>query len=607
MKRIVIGLIVCAFPAFLMAQTYLNEDFSGNFPPSGWSVDAHPSNWHTNNGHNAGGTAPEATFDWDPQFDGVSRLISPAIDLSGVSALKVTFRHSIDHYGGAYTVGVATRSGGGSWHEVWQIVNPTGSVPATTVTASIDNGDVGASDFQICWYFSGDSYNINYWYLDDFLVFQPLQHDARVEDIELDPQYTPGSSIDPTVVVENFGLSGEVFSATCEIKIGGNTVYSQTIEDIHLEPGNDEAVIFPTYDADEENELFEMVATVDLEGDMDPSNDTMTKWFNTYTTEREMVLLEIGTGTWCPYCPGAAMGAEDLLANGCDVAVIEYHEGDSYQNNYGLTRINYYGITGYPTAVFDGVDKFIGGSNTQSMYPYYLPLYEGRKAINSAFTIGIYGYGDGNNYHLTIRAEKMATINYENMVLQVALTESGIQEYWQGQDHLNDVERLMIPNANGTTIDFSSNDMQDVDLDFTFNSGWDFANCELVAFIQNTDDSEILQGTKIMLSELIPLAVDDDLVPLPVETRLGSNYPNPFNPATTINFSIRDAGNFNLAVYNVMGQKVRTLIDGAIPGGQHSVVWDGKDASGADVATGVYFYRLVGDNFNSSKKMVLLK
>ena len=66
----------------------------------------------------------------------------------------------IDHYEGAYTVGVATRSGGGDWSSVWELVNPTG-VPAEEVEISISNGDIGQPDFEICFYFSGNSYNIN--------------------------------------------------------------------------------------------------------------------------------------------------------------------------------------------------------------------------------------------------------------------------------------------------------------------------------------------------------------------------------------------------------------------------------------------------------------
>ena len=63
--------------------------------------------------------------------------------------------------------------------------------------------------------------------------------------------------------------------------------------------------------------------------------------------DREKVIVEIGTGTWCPYCPGAAMGADELVENGHDVAIIEYHNGDSYANAYSNSRNNYYNITGF--------------------------------------------------------------------------------------------------------------------------------------------------------------------------------------------------------------------------------------------------------------------
>ena len=80
---------------------------------------------------------------------------------------------------------------------------------------------------------------------------------------------------------------------------------------------------------------------------------------------RDKVILEIGTGTWCGFCPGAAMGADDLVDSACDVAVIEYHNGDAFSNTYSNARNNYYNIPGYPTAYFDGVLEYSGGSATQ--------------------------------------------------------------------------------------------------------------------------------------------------------------------------------------------------------------------------------------------------
>ncbi|MCP4581083.1 MAG: T9SS type A sorting domain-containing protein [candidate division Zixibacteria bacterium] len=608
MKKIVLTLIIALLPAMLAAQTFISEDFSGAIPPAGWSVDAHPTNWHSGASSNAGGAAPELVFDWSPQFNGMSRFISPEIDLTGVTSnLKAQFSHMVDHYGGAYTIGVATRSSGGSWSTVWQIANPSGNVGPITVLVDIDNSDVGASDFQICWFFTGSSFNVDYWYIDDASLFVPLDHDARVNAINVNSQYEPGATVLARVEVCNFGTNAETFDANCVVNLADSEVYNETITSITLGPGEAEIVVFPGYVASAENELFEVVASVDLDGDEDPSNDTKNAWFNTYTTEREMVLLEIGTGTWCTYCPGAAMGAEDMVDFGHDVAVVEYHNGDPFANVYSNARNTYYGISGFPTAVFDGVEKVVGGSHDQSMYSTYLPIYEERKPINSAFTIDIHGENEGNNYDLTVLVNKMANIAWENMVLHVALTESDISYNWQGQNHLDWVERLMVPDQYGTTIEFSSSDNLAIDLSFTFNTAWEYENCEITAFIQNLDDQEILQGTKVMLPDLTPTAIDDETASLPLTTRLGNNYPNPFNPTTTLNFSLKQAGGITLEIYNVMGQKINTLVDGQLDAGHHSVVWDGKNDAGVNVSSGVYFYKLTTDDYSSSRQMTLIK
>lgn len=514
MKPIFTFLFLLLFPVFLSAQTYFSVDFSsGTFPPAGWTIDAHPGNWSANNSNNAGCAAPEARFNWDPQFTGDSRLISPTIDLTGVTALKVKFNHMLEHYGGPYSIGVATRSGGGAWNIVWSVVNPTASIPAEQDIVTINNGDVGASDFQICWYFSGNSYNLNYWYIDNLSLFTPLPHDAMVQSIDIDNQFVPGTTFPPQATLKNFGLNSETFDATCTIKIGGSIVYQQNCSPVTLAPDAEETVTFPDYTASSPNELFEITVTTNLPGDLNPDNDTMSKYFNTYTTPRDMVLVEIGTGTWCPYCPGAAMGADDLISNGKSVAVIEYHRSsttpDPYENVFSVARVNYYSITGFPTAVFDGQQQFIGGSSTQSMYSYYLPIYESRIPINSAYSINVYGDHTGNDYNLTVRVQKIATTpQYNNIVLQLALTESDILYNWQGQTHLNFVNRSMSPDQNGTPLDFSSNNTQDINLNFTMGTDWVADNCELVAFVQNNDDKEILQGTKLPVTELAPLPVE---------------------------------------------------------------------------------------------------
>jgi len=218
------------------------------------------------------------------------------------------------------------------------------------------------------------------------------------------------------------------------------------------------------------------------------------------TVERENVILEIGTGTWCVYCPGAAMGADDLIANGKKVAVVEYHNGDNYTNNYSNQRNSYYGITGFPTAFFDGGSSVVGGNASQSMYTTYLPKYNAAIAVPSPVTIDLSFSHVGADYTVNVTVEKMDATP-ASMVLHVVLTESNIQQAWQNQTHLNFVERTMVPNANGSTLSFASGDVQQFTLNFTMASNWVTENCELVAFVQNTATKNIIQGVKKTMAQ----------------------------------------------------------------------------------------------------------
>jgi hypothetical protein len=103
-----------------------------------------------------------------------------------------------------------------------------------------------------------------------------------------------------------------------------------------------------------------------------------------------------------------------------------------------------------------------------------------------------------------------------------------------------------------------------------------------------------------------PLGASGLLPPVPVDA-LHQNNPNPFNPATTITFSLAREGRAALVVHDVRGQKVVTLVDGWLPAGAHTAVWTGKDDHGRRVPSGLYFYSLRVGDFQSVRKMMLLK
>ncbi|MCL2065384.1 MAG: T9SS type A sorting domain-containing protein [Candidatus Cloacimonetes bacterium] len=90
-------------------------------------------------------------------------------------------------------------------------------------------------------------------------------------------------------------------------------------------------------------------------------------------------------------------------------------------------------------------------------------------------------------------------------------------------------------------------------------------------------------------------------------TILHSNYPNPFNPETTISFSVAVESHVSIVIFNIRGQKARTLVNSNHSAGNHSVVWNGKDENGQDVGSGIYFYQMQTNDYVTTRKMVLMK
>ena len=94
---------------------------------------------------------------------------------------------------------------------------------------------------------------------------------------------------------------------------------------------------------------------------------------------------------------------------------------------------------------------------------------------------------------------------------------------------------------------------------------------------------------------------------MPGETSLGKNYPNPFNPSTTIPFDITQAGNVTVKVYDMSGSLVKTLTADYKEAGSYNVIWNGLNNDGQKVASGQYIYKMSAPNFTDTKQMTFIK
>jgi hypothetical protein len=121
------------------------------------------------------------------------------------------------------------------------------------------------------------------------------------------------------------------------------------------------------------------------------------------------------------------------------------------------------------------------------------------------------------------------------------------------------------------------------------------------------ENSICAQVKKLGVYRLVYDSKQEHISGIPKTYQLSQNYPNPFNPQTLIKYDLPEPGHVNIAVYNILGQKVKTLVDEQQEMGYKFVYWDGKDEEGKEVASGIYFYKIKTKGFEKTKKMVLLK
>lgn len=109
------------------------------------------------------------------------------------------------------------------------------------------------------------------------------------------------------------------------------------------------------------------------------------------------------------------------------------------------------------------------------------------------------------------------------------------------------------------------------------------------------------------IDTLLLTNVEVDKNRIPEKTYLYQNFPNPFNPITTLKFKIQQKQHVRLEIFDINGKLIRKLIDNELYKGSHEVLWDGKDKKGKQVSSGIYFYKLRSGRNYLTKKMTLLR
>ena len=263
--------------------------------------------------------------------------------------------------------------------------------------------------------------------------------------------------------------------------------------------------------------------------------------------ERQKVIVEVGTGTWCSACPAVVDILHDFIDQGLEIAIVEYHNGDDYTNPASILRDNYYDFPWFPTTYYDSNHIGYDDWATQSVHFQY---YEDRMNTPSSFTATIGAEVVDDVLSGVVSLDKVAEYNGENLVLHIIVTESDIPEIWQGETELDHVERAMFPDGNGTAIDFSASDQLEIDFSFDLDPTWVIEKCEITYFIQDNDTKEILQGDFINVENVI-LSDGGDVS----QVNNAYFYPNPVQNELYLAASNIQAVT-NIELYDLLGKKL---------------------------------------------------
>ncbi len=478
---------------------HLSEDFSGGLiPPANWLIESDFGNWGIYDGNKSGGNAPECRFRCN-YYNGYTALVSPEIDLTGYSDVTISFKHKLEDYIGTdYVLGVKTRSGGGSWNAVWS-VDPEGDIAPTTVINVISTSDVGASDFQFCMFFEGNAHNLDNWFIDDIILYTPLNNDVDLKSVDLPAMMLPGQ-YDVRGTLINQGIS-ELNSIDIKWQLNDGETYTTTIDGLSVESSQPYDFVCEDQMELDPGDYILKVWCSNMNGigaDDQPSNDLIEMFIGVAGSQTErLVLLEEFTSSTCSPC--ADFNAITLSSfeeeNEDKFVMIKYQMnwpgyGDPYYTEEGGARKDYYSVSGVPNLVANGTDWGFGVDQVQFDEMYDTP---------SFFVLSANHILDGTNITVNVNAFPFASV--PNLKMHVVVVENSTTGNvgTNGEIEFENVMMKMLPDANGTTIDFISGtpylDSFSADLSGTFIEQFSNLALSVIVFLQDDTNLDVLQAS----------------------------------------------------------------------------------------------------------------
>ena len=495
MKKTLLFAFALLFATATMAQNravLLQESFDGATMPTGWSISAQPNNWSVSATNNAGGEANEMHLAWSPQFNGMTRLVSPAVNLTGINSVVFSFKHALDNYSGSNTIGIATTSDGGTtWNEAWsQGYNTSNS---WTVSQEINTPDMGQANVQFCIFFNGSSYNINDWFFDDIMVFTLENLDLSISSVTL-PDFIGSGEAALGIKVFNFGAT-TVTSVEASYTIEGMSPVTETFS-VNIPSLGTETLNFNTT-TNLSPGSYNVAYSLNLvNGQQDDvlDNNTYEKAVSVAIGAAERIpMIEHFSSSTCGPCVSVNTAMLTFCNNNAGRFTYTKYQmnwpgnGDPYYTEEGGARRTYYGVSAVPQCFLDGEDQG------------YAAIQQGvfdQHAERTAF-MDIRGSFSMEGSVITVKADIMPYIDADARVfVSVNEKETHNNVGGNGETSFHHVFMKMLPDAQGTTVSFTATENQHLEFtqDLSGTHVEEMSDLEVSIWVQNYATKEMFNS-----------------------------------------------------------------------------------------------------------------
>ena len=432
----------------------LRETFDSATMPSGWSVtDNSTDNWGISETNRAGGEANELKLSPNPQAVGFIRVITKAVDLTGLDNVTVSFRHYFQKKSMSAVIGIATSSNNGTtWSSAWTKTYSEEGV--YSIVEEISTPDMGKNNVKFCIYYQGNTTNINAWYFDDFEVVVTENTDAKLESIDT-PTFIAAGKNDIIFTVQNNGLDNITsFEATYRINdVEVSETFTSDFAQFERQQFtfNEKAYLIPG-DYNVEIEINSVNDTEDQNLTNNISNKDLTVALGGV---RRIAMIEHFSSATCASCMPLNLVMKELTDNNPGKFTYTKYvmnfpsQGDDYYTAEAGVRKNYYNVSGVPTMVLNGRDHTYLAVTQEEIDENY----------NSAAFVDIRGAFnlDGNNININI--DVMPYTDFNNKKLFVTVNEKTTVENVEAINGSNSefhhIMMKMITGSQGETINLT--------------------------------------------------------------------------------------------------------------------------------------------------------